>query len=116
MNVLTTKASLSPSQCQLLELMEEINFGRIEVLHVRDGVPAFDPIPNVIQKRKIGADNSPRPEIALENFRLKQQMVEMFDALRELGNGKILAIEVKHGLPFTMEIEHRSTFGVGHHG
>jgi hypothetical protein len=110
-NELTTKASLSDSQCRLLELMQELNFGRIEALYVRGGKPAFDPAPQIIHKRKLGADNGPRPEVAFENFRLKQQTLEMFEAFRELGDGKILAIEVKHGLPFTLEIEHRLPVG-----
>ena len=116
MNELTTKASLSNSQCRLVELMQELNFGRIEALHVRRGEPSFDPAPRIIQKRKIGADNGPRSEIAFENFRLKQQTLEMFDAFRELGDGKVLSIEVKHGLPFTLEIEHRSSLGGEYRG
>jgi len=37
------KAALSPARRRLVELMQEINYGRIERLEVRDGEPVFDP-------------------------------------------------------------------------
>ncbi len=36
MSEVTTKASLTPARRRLLELMQEINFGRIEGLAVRE--------------------------------------------------------------------------------
>jgi hypothetical protein len=108
MNELTTKSSLSVSRRRLIELMQRINFGRIENLQVRAGEPVFDPAPRVVQKLKIGGDNGPRPEIACEDFWLKNQTIEMLEAISRLGDGNVLAIEVKHGLPFSMEIEHGS--------
>ena len=66
----------------------------------------FEPPPGVIKKLKMGADNSPRPEADLENFWLKQPVIDMLRAIAELGDGKIRSLEVKNGLPFSMEIEH----------
>ena len=63
MNEPITKSSLSEPQRQLIELMQRLNFGRIEALHVQDGEPMFDPAPRIVQKVKIGADNGPRPEV-----------------------------------------------------
>ena len=34
---------------------------------------------------------------------------EMLEAIAELGEGEILSIEVKHGLPFAMEVEQQPT-------
>lgn len=45
MSEVTTKASLTPARRRLLELMQEINFGRIEGLAVRGGEPVLDPPP-----------------------------------------------------------------------
>ena len=72
MNELTTKSSLSGSHRRLVELMQRLNFGRIEDLIVRDGEPVFDPAPKVIQKVKIGGENGPRPELSCEDFLLKK--------------------------------------------
>ena len=105
MNELSTKSSLSDSEQWLVELMQTLNFGRIEALHVRAGAPVVTPAPQVIQKLKIGGENGPRPERAHDDFLLKRQTIEMLEALRKLGDGKVLAIEVKHGLPFSLEIE-----------
>lgn len=107
MNAITTKSSLSEPQRRLVELMQSINFGRIENLHVRAGEPAFTPAPRVVRKVKIGSENGPRPEAACNDFWLKHQTIELFDAIAGVGDGQILTIEVKHGLPFSLEIEHR---------
>jgi hypothetical protein len=49
MTNVVTKATLTPARKRLLELMQEINYGRIEKLHVRDGEPVFDPPPTVLR-------------------------------------------------------------------
>jgi hypothetical protein len=59
---LLTKSSLTPESAHLVELMQAVNYGRIEDLVIRDGQPVFEPAPSVIQKVKMGADNGPRPE------------------------------------------------------
>ena len=103
------KSSLSESQRHLVELMQRLNFGRIEDLQVRGGEPVFDPAPRVVRKLKIGGENGPRRETVLPDFWLKQQTSEMLEAIAELGEGEILSIEVKHGLPFAMEVEQQPT-------
>jgi hypothetical protein len=108
LNQLTTKSSLSPSQRQLTELCQVVKDGRIENVPVSNGEPSFDPPPRVIRKLKMGGDNAPRPEANLEDFWLKHQVIEMLAAIAELGNGKVLSIEVRHGLPFMLEIERRA--------
>jgi hypothetical protein len=60
------------------------------------------------RKLKIGADNGPRPETSLPEFSLKNQTIEMLEVIAELGEGEILSIEVKNGLPVAMELEHRA--------
>jgi hypothetical protein len=89
--------------------MQSINFGRIEDLQVRAGEPVFSPVPRVIRKLKIGGENGARPEIDHGDFWLKQQTIELFQSIAELGEGEILSIEVKHGLPFAMEVEQQPT-------
>ena len=85
--------------------MQRLNFGRIENLRVRAGEPVFDQAPKVIQKVKIGGENGPRPELSCEDFLLKKQTLELLQAISDLGDGTVLSIDVKHGLPFAVEIE-----------
>lgn len=85
--------------------MQQINFGRIDGISVRNGEPVFEPAPRVIREIKFGGENGPRPELGVEDFVLKAQVVELFDRLDDLGNGKVGSLEIKHGLPFRMSIE-----------
>jgi len=100
-----TKAALTPARKRLVELMQEINFGRIEGLAVHDGEPMFDPLPKVVRKIKIGGENGPLRDEGKRDFVLKDKVREFFEHLAGLGNGTISRIEVQAGLPFSLEIE-----------
>ena len=100
-----TKADLCPAGVRLVELMQRINFGRIERLAVRGGKPVFDPPPRVVREIKFGGDNGSRPEIGKANFPLKSQVCGLFAQLEALGDGMVLRIEVQRGLPFKMSVE-----------
>ncbi|HOM98863.1 MAG TPA: hypothetical protein PLM33_01270 [Acidobacteriota bacterium] len=105
MSEVTTKASLTPARRRLLELMQEINFGRIEGLAVRGGEPVLDPPPRVVREIKFGGENGPRRELGSDDFALKAQAVEFFAHLSRLGDGTVEILEIKHGLPFRMSVE-----------
>jgi hypothetical protein len=99
-----TKAALSKPRRRLVELMQTINFGRIEGLAILDGDPVLDPPPRVIREVKFGGENGPRPELDAGNFLLKTQVVELFQHFDQLADGTIEVLEVKHGLPFRMTV------------
>lgn len=113
MNQPITKSGLSEAQSRLVELLQRINFGRVERLLVKSGMPAFEPPPRIIQKLKMGGDNAARPEADLQDFFLKRPTIEMLQAIADLGDGEVLSIEVKHGLPFALEIERQTEEGGG---
>lgn len=97
-----SKQQLSASFAQLLDLMQVLNFGCIEQLKISGAEPVLDPPPKVTREIKFGAENGARPESSLEDFALKVQVRELFDAITEIGDGMIARIEIKHGLPFRM--------------
>ena len=99
------KSSLSHPHARLIELMQEVNFGTVEGLHVRDGEPVFTPPPRVIREIKFCAENGPRPELGKHDFALKAQVRDLFAHLESLGDGIIRTLEIKHGLPFRMTVE-----------
>ena len=105
MVAIATKADLTPAVARLVELMQGINFGSIEMLVVRDGEPVLNPRPRVIHEWKIGGDNGRRLEASLSDFVLKKDVVELLGQITNLGNATIRSIEIKHGLPFKMTIE-----------
>jgi hypothetical protein len=96
------KASLSPARRRLLELFQRVNFGRLESLAVCNCEPVLDPRPVVVREHKFAGENGPRPELATDDFLLKQQVVELFAFFDQLQDGVIDVLEVKHGLPFRM--------------
>ena len=105
MSEIAKLASLSLGRRRLLKLMQRLNFGRIEHLAIQDGEPLFDPPPHLVRDVKFCGENGPRRELALEDFALKAQVRDLFAHLDDLRTGTILALEVKHGLPFRMQVE-----------
>ncbi len=102
MTVSSCKASLSPARRRLLEICQQVNFGRVESLVVQSAEPVVDPPPRVVREIKFGGENGPRPELKTDDFPLKQQVVELFSYFDEQPNGTIDVLEIKHGLPFRM--------------
>lgn len=99
------KSSLSPAGRQLVELMQKINFGRIENLVVCGGEPVLKPLPYVVREVKFGGENSPRPETTQRDFTLKAEVLDMFNHLTKLDSDIIPRIEIRHGLPFCMTVK-----------
>src|SRR5439155_15839144 len=97
-----SKASLSPSRRWFVELLQEINFGRVEGLALRDGQPLRDPPPQVVHEVKFGGENGPRPERLADDFVLKAQVIDLFQHFDRICTGTIDLLDVKHGLPFRM--------------
>lgn len=100
-----TKSSLPRARMRLIELMQQINYGRIEGLSVHCGEPVMAPPPRVVREIKFGGDNGPRPESAKADFAIKAQIRDLFAQLEALGDGVIPCIEIQRGLPFRMTVE-----------
>lgn len=106
-----TKQSLSPARRRLVELMQELNFGRIEGLYVRDGEPVLEHTPNVLRDVVFGKVNAPNPARAKDDFALKEQLNELFDLFDRERSVTIESLVVQNGLPVRMTVanEHRVT-------
>ena len=101
----TTKGALPAAYRRLLETMQRLNFGKIEDLEIRGGLPVLQPPPRIVRDVKIGAENSARPELEKEDFLLRAPVIEFFEHLSQLGNGRVALIEIRHGHPFRLLIE-----------
>ena len=106
MNQHIAKSSLSAPRRRLVEAMQHINFGKIEI-QLRDAEPLFEPPPRIIQEVKIGSQNEPQQPPTGSDFLLKSQVVELLRHLERIGTGKI-AIEVRYGLPARIIFERPS--------
>lgn len=101
----TMKSSLPESHQRLLELMQQVNYGRLEALVVRDGLPVFNPPPRARCEIRLRGENGPRPEFAAADFAIKSEVLELIAHLKRVGDGVIDVIEVQRGLPFRMTVE-----------
>jgi hypothetical protein len=100
-----TKSALSPARRRLIELMQEINYGRIESLEVRDGEPVFDPPPAVVRLFLFGKDSGPNASRGNDGFALKKKVAEL---LKVFDRQRLLSIQelvIDNGLPVRMTIK-----------
>jgi hypothetical protein len=103
--IVPSKSSLSPEQKRLVELMQNLNFGRITVL-IHNGEADFGRPWRMRRTVKLaGGENDARPEAAIADVSLCKEQTTLLAALKQVDDGARVTIEVKHGLPFLLEIE-----------
>jgi len=99
------KSSFPEPHRRLVELMQQINFGRIENLVMRGGQPVMDPPPRVVREVKFGGENGARAEAPISDYALKKQVVELLQYIDARRDGVIEVLDIKNGLPFRMTVE-----------
>jgi hypothetical protein len=78
---------------------------------IRRGELVLDPWPTAVHVRKFGAADFQPPKVSTD-FELKSSIADLFEYVRGVEEGKIRCLEVRHGLPFSMEVEHCISRGV----
>jgi hypothetical protein len=101
----TSTKDLLTSERNLLDAIRTLGFGQIESLRIRAGEPVLDPWPTVVRDLKFGVDRQEPRATSSTDFELKREVAELFEYTREVEDGEIRILAVRHGLPFTMEIE-----------
>lgn len=102
-------SQLSSSRQTLVRACQKLNFGEIRLVHVREGDPIFEPAPVVLIDAKLYRDDEPRPELALADFALRDEVRRLMARLDDAKNGMIQRIEVRAGLPRRVVLESRLT-------
>ncbi len=102
------KSDLNFPQQKLIELMQQINFGRISNIPVVGGNPELTADTIIEREIKLGGQNGKRPELEKDDFTLKQEVLTLIEHLTGMGDGVIRHLEIKHGLPFLIRIEDRA--------
>ena len=92
-------SQLSASRQTLVRLCQDINFGQIQDLHVRNSDPVWDPAPTVLSEIKLDTEEAPRPESELPDFKLSAPIQRLMRRLDQLRDGRIEKIEVREGIP-----------------
>lgn len=99
-----TIQDLLPSEVAFVAAIQQLGFGRFEYLQIRVGELVLNPWPSAVRDVKFATPpNTGKP--AEPNSDLRPQVAEFFAYVREVGAGEIRELEVRHGLPFSMEIE-----------
>jgi hypothetical protein len=94
---------LSPARRSLVDLMHLHQFGRIENMPIRDGQPILDSTVNVVRVARLTGNGHGTTSVAGDEFELKRPVRELFTELARLGNGTVIRLEFRHGLPFLLE-------------
>ena len=102
----TTTRDLRPSERIFLDAMGLLGFGRFESIPIKRGEFVLDPWPRTIRHVRFGAsDPGFHKELCVE-FKLRRQAADLFEFVRAVDFGEIRTLEIKSGLPFSMEIVH----------
>ena len=83
--------------------MQQLGFGRFEYLQIRGGELVLNPWPVTIRDVKFASPkNVGKPESGAAE--LRSQVAEFFEYVRSGDAGEIRILEIRHGLPFSMEV------------
>ena len=104
--VTLSTSELLPSELRFVLAMQKLGFGQFECVRIVSGELALDPSPRMVQSVKFGAADH-GPPIPSSDFQLKRQVVQFLERVRSIEAGEIRSLEVRHGLPFAMELVSR---------
>ena len=104
MSTVVTKAALTPARQRLIEVMQEVRYGRIERLEVRDWEPVFKPPPRVVRQIVFGKENEPHTARNRDAFALKKSVAELFEIFDRERSLSIQELVIENGLPVRMTV------------
>jgi len=99
-----TTQDLLPSEVAFIEAMQQLGFGLFECLQIRSGELVLNPAPVTVRHIKFGTPATTGKTSGVTS-ELRQQLAEFFAYVREADAGEIRTLEIRHGLPFAMEID-----------
>jgi hypothetical protein len=99
-----TTQDLLPSEVVFIAAMQQLGFGIFQQLHIRAGELVLQPGPVTVRHIKFGTPATTGKTSGVTS-ELRQQIAEFFAYVREVDAGAIRTLEIRHGLPFAMEIE-----------
>ncbi len=100
-------SDLSAPRQALVSLCQQVNFGEVRGLLIRNREPYFTPPPSVAVDIRLDAEEGPRPESSLPDFALPQEFRRLMAKLDELQDGTVETILIRDGLPRRVVLEAR---------
>jgi hypothetical protein len=96
--------NLRPSERRFVNAMWKLGYGRFESLRIQGGELVLDPWPTTIRSVKFGNPAPNQPDDRAGQFELKEKTAQLIEFVRSIKAGEIRILEVRGGLPFTMDI------------
>jgi hypothetical protein len=96
---------LLPSEYRFVTAMQQVGFGSFESVRIENGELVLDPWPKTIRGVKFGSEDRSAYPTPPADFQLKRQVVELFEYVRAVDEGEIRCLEIRHGIPFSMDVE-----------
>lgn len=100
----TSISDLRASERTFVASMAALGFGRFEYIQIRGGQLVLNPGPSAVRDIKFATPpNTGKP--SEPNTELRPQVAEFFAYVRAVDTGEIRELEVRHGLPFGMQVD-----------
>jgi hypothetical protein len=96
--------------------MNELGYGRFESVRIEHGALVLDPWPKTVRSLTFGAESPPPHKGLQDKFELKPAVVKFFQYVQAIGEGEILCLQVRRGLPAAMEVIYQPDLSRGQHG
>jgi hypothetical protein len=96
-------SDLTVAQRQLLDVMSALQYGRVENLPIQVGEPVFGRGVKLVRVARLGGATG-EPNVHAAEFELKKSVCDLFTELEQVGNGLIVRLEFRRGLPCLFEI------------
>jgi hypothetical protein len=90
-----------------LGAMRDLDFGRFEHLRIAHGKLVLDPWPTSVRIVRFGSADAAVHKPLPEEFELKGPVIKFFEFVRTVDAGEIRCLQVRHGIPVAIEIDHR---------
>jgi hypothetical protein len=92
-------SEVSIARQMIVRQCQRIGHGKILRLAVRAGDPLIDGRTEAFADVKLDLDETPRPELALDDFDLSAEVVRFFRKLDALREGEVELVEIRAGVP-----------------
>jgi hypothetical protein len=92
-------SELSAPRQILIRACQQVVFGAIRNLELRDQEPIFGPTTEIVFDIKLDIDELPRPEQNLTDFAISEEIRRLISKLDAWVDGTIEHVEVRAGVP-----------------
>lgn len=99
-----TIEDLLPSELAFTADIQQLGFGTFQDVQIRSGELILNPAPVAVRHVKFGTPAT-TGKTSGGTSELRQQLAEFFAYVRGMDAGEIRILEIRHGLPFSMEVD-----------